>query len=421
MSNKSFRKTLTTMYMTLLSVSTLMFVAAAGEVFFQERFDGGALPDSWTVSGWKQDTGEAGKWEVGNSAWYGDEQGDMGLRTSEDAKFYAISADMGKSVSNEGKDLIVQFSVQFPQKMDCGGGYIKLLPSSLNPSDFSGESEYSIMFGPDICGTSTKRVHVIFNYKGQNLLTTKETKCLTDELTHVYTLIVHPDNTYEVRIDGEEKATGSLYEDWAFLQPKTIDDPSQSKPEDWVDVRMIPDPSATKPEDWVDETMIVDPEATLPDDWDEELDGEWEAPMIPNPDYAGEWSPSMIENPEYIGAWEHPQIDNPDFEDDPFVYLHNDLRYVGIELWQVKSGTKFDNLIVTDDITEAEKLMEETFKANKDAEKAMFDAAQELEKAEREETRKRVEAERAAQEQEMAEEEGDDLDFLDEDEIHDEL
>jgi len=29
------------------------------------------------------------------------------------------------------------------------------------------------MFGPDICGTSTKKVHVIFTYKGKNLLTKK--------------------------------------------------------------------------------------------------------------------------------------------------------------------------------------------------------------------------------------------------------
>lgn len=31
--------------------------------------------------------------------------------------------------------------------------------------------------GPDICGYSTKRVHVIFNYKGQNHLITKDIKC----------------------------------------------------------------------------------------------------------------------------------------------------------------------------------------------------------------------------------------------------
>ena len=61
-----------------------------------------------------------------------------------------------------------------------------------------GESEYNIMFGPDICGYSTKRVHVIFNYKGENHLIKKDVKCKDDEGTHIYTLIVSPDNTYKV-------------------------------------------------------------------------------------------------------------------------------------------------------------------------------------------------------------------------------
>lgn len=31
--------------------------------------------------------------------------------------------------------------------------------------------------GPDICGYSTKKVHVIFNYKGKNHLIKKDVKC----------------------------------------------------------------------------------------------------------------------------------------------------------------------------------------------------------------------------------------------------
>ena len=30
---------------------------------------------------------------------------------------------------------------------------------------------------------------------------------------------------------------------------------------------------------------IPDPDAKKPDDWDDEIDGEWEAPQIDNPDY----------------------------------------------------------------------------------------------------------------------------------------
>lgn len=69
-------------------------------------------------------------------------------------------------------------------------------------TDFGGDTPYSIMFGPDICGYGTRKVHVIFTYKGKNHLIKKDIKAETDQLTHVYTLVVHPDNTYEVRSGG---------------------------------------------------------------------------------------------------------------------------------------------------------------------------------------------------------------------------
>ncbi len=40
-----------------------------------------------------------------------------------------------------------------------------------------GESPYNLMFGPDICGPGTKKVHVIFNYNGKNLLIKKDIRC----------------------------------------------------------------------------------------------------------------------------------------------------------------------------------------------------------------------------------------------------
>lgn len=64
--------------------------------------------------------------------------------------------------------------------------------------EFGGETPYSIMFGPDICGFTTRKVHVIFTYKGKNHLIKKDIPAQTDELTHVYTLVVKPDNTYKV-------------------------------------------------------------------------------------------------------------------------------------------------------------------------------------------------------------------------------
>jgi hypothetical protein len=103
-------------------------------------------------------------------------------------------------------------------------------------------------------------------------------------------MILRPNNTYEIKIDGVQKAKGSLEEDWDLLPPKEIPDPNAKKPADWVDEKEIDDPNDKKPEGWDDiPPEIRDPNAKKPDDWDDELDGEWEPPMIPNPDYKGPW------------------------------------------------------------------------------------------------------------------------------------
>lgn len=69
-----------------------------------------------------------------------------------------------------------------------------------------------------------------------------------DEFTHLYTLIVRSDNTYEVKIDGKRVEGGKLEDDWDFLPAKSIADPEAKKPEDWDDKAKIDDPDAEKPE-----------------------------------------------------------------------------------------------------------------------------------------------------------------------------
>lgn len=252
------------------------------------------------------------------------------------------------------------------------------------------------MFGPDICGT-TKRVHVIFNYKGENHLIKHTIPCETDTFSHVYTLIVHPDQTYQVLIDNVEKRSGSITDDWDVLPPKQIKDPNQSKPEDWVDDASIPDPEAVKPEGWDDIAQFIpDPEAEQPEDWDTELDGDWEAPLMPNPDYQGEWAPPMIPNPAYKGQWVHPLIDNPEYEYDSDIYSYKTAG-VGIEIWQVKSGSIFDNILVTNDVAEARAAAEKivTLRDHEKEEQQKLDEAERLER----------EAEMARLDEELEEEE----------------
>lgn len=63
------------------------------------------------------------------------------------------------------------------------------------------------------CGPSNRKVHVIFTYNGKQHLIKKNIACKDDDLTHLYTLILNPDNTYEVQIDGTKAESGDLEAD----------------------------------------------------------------------------------------------------------------------------------------------------------------------------------------------------------------
>jgi len=384
-------------------VCLLAFLAySAATVYFKEDFDAG-WESRWVHSTVDDAAGTAGKFVATPGDWYHDKAKDTGIKTSEDARYYKASAHFPK-FSNKDKTLVLQYSVKNEQDLDCGGGYIKLHPPGIDQKAFDGNSKYNIMFGPDKCGSSTNRVHFIFSYKDNNHLIKKQISPPYDKLSHLFTAIVFPNQTYEVRIDNEKKESGDLVDDWDFLPPKEIKDPSKSKPENWVDEEQIPDPEAKKPDGW-DEIPkeIADGEAKKPEDWDEELDGTWEAPMIPNPEYKGEWKAPMIPNPEYKGQWEHPMIPNPDFAEDHNIYAY-DHEFASFEIWQVKSGTIFDHILITDSIAEAEAFATGYFKEQQTGEKEAHDKIEEEKRKQEEEERKRLEEEAKNREEEEGEE-----------------
>jgi len=143
------------------------------------------------------------------------------------------------------------------------------------------------------------------------------------------------------------------------------------------------DPEDKKPEDWDNEPeKIPDAEAKKPEDWDAEDDGEWEPPMVPNPKYKGAWAPKRIPNPAYKGPFKPKQIANPEYEADDKLYMaRSPLKFVGIDVWQVKAGSIFDNIIIGDDLAEVNAIIDKTWKATKDAEKEAHDNANKKEEA----------------------------------------
>jgi len=357
----------------------LLFVAlASATTYFSDDFSSGDL------SKWAQSTakpaGERGSIGLSEGKWATDKAAETGLKTLEDARFYVYSATFPE-FTNTGKDLVLQYTVKHEQQIDCGGAYLKLHPAGLNQASYTGDSVYNIMFGPDICG-GTKRTHFILTKKDKNYLIKNDIPCESDTFTHTYTLILKPDNTFRVLIDGQEKRAGNIEDEFDILEPKQINDPAQSKPADWVDEAQIDDPNDVKPEGYDDiKPTIIDPEATKPEDWDDELDGEWEAPTITNPEFKGPWRAKRIDNPAYKGPWVHPQIDNPAYAPDATLYSFPSIGAIGLEVWQVKAGTIFDNILVTDSIAEAEAARAK-YAGRKDTEAALEKVEREAKEAE---------------------------------------
>lgn len=280
--------------------------------------------------------------------------GDLGLVLKSKAKHAAIASQLLKPFVFNTKPLIVQYEVILQDGQECGGAYLKLLsegPENKNLLQFHDKSPYTIMFGPDKCGNDHK-LHFIFKHKNPMNGSVEEKHCkkpkerieeyFSDKLPHLYTLILNPDNTFEIKVDKELVNSGSLLEDFTppVNPPAEIDDPLDKKPDDWDEREKIPDPEAVKPEDWDEEapaqitdefatmpsgwledepTHVPQPNTNKPEDWDEEMDGAWEPPRINNPACenapgCGKWEPPLINNPNYKGKWRAPLIDNPNYK-----------------------------------------------------------------------------------------------------------
>uniref|UniRef100_A0A8C2NQL7 Calnexin n=1 Tax=Capra hircus TaxID=9925 RepID=A0A8C2NQL7_CAPHI len=204
---------------------------------------------------------------------------------------------------------------------------------------------------PDKCGEDYK-LHFIFRHKNPKTGVYEEKHAkrpdadlktyFTDKKTHLYTLILNPDNSFEILVDQSVVNSGNLLNDMTppVNPSREIEDPEDRKPEDWDERPKIPDPDAVKPDDWDEDApakipdeeatkpegwlddepeYVPDPDAERPEDWDEDMDGEWEAPQIANPKCesapgCGVWQRPMIDNPNYKGRWKPPMIDNPNYQ-----------------------------------------------------------------------------------------------------------
>jgi len=289
-------------------------------------------------------------------------------------KHYGLTHVLAEPFDNTGKTLVFQYEVRFHEAVTCSGAYAKLLlkQDNFDAKNLEEASPYVIMFGPDKCG-GTNKVHFIVrqklpNGKWEEKHMSKSVQAVTpDSRSHLYTLIIRPDNSFQVLVDKKEQASGSLLaaSDFspAFGAPSEIDDPTDSKPADWVDLETIADPDAVKPADWDEEApkTIPDPDAVQPEDWSEEDDGEWRAPDIANPEYKGKWNAPIIPNPAYKGVWKPRRIPNPEHFVDEHPSNLAPIGAIAFEILANDRGIAFDNIVLTHDEKAADEFAQLTF------------------------------------------------------------
>merc|ERR1711871_461643 len=356
--------------------------------------------------------------------------GDAALVLTEESKRYGIGAPFTTNTV-PGKELVFQYELKYAQPLECAGAYLKFLSGEPNLEEIEEKTGYTVMFGPDKCGT-TNKIHLILRFQNAKSSEWKEhhlknpPTMKNDQLPHLYTAVLRPDNSFEIFVDQVSVKSGSLTDDsmWEipFTPPKEIDDPTDKKPADWVDTEEIPDPEAKKPDDWDEDApkeiedadakkpddwdesapeKIPDPAANKPEDWDDDEDGPWEARMVENPKckagcgpwkrpvkanpaYKGKWSAPMIKHPGYKGVWKPKRIENPHHYEvtDPVKDLAP-IGAVAIEVWVHKPmGILYDNILVGDDFEKAKDFATATWKVRIDEEKRIKKEAEDKAKAE---------------------------------------
>ena len=357
------------------------------KVLFFEDFEDKNSFKRWIPTSYSNYTGI---WEIGETDLPQTEDHEVSLILRSKKSYSAVSTVFKNPISNINKTLVIQYEMRPQLAFTCSGAYMKLYSNiNFDPLKLSNETKYSIMFGPDRCGTNNK-IQFIFNHwnpikkEFEEISLKDPPKAPVDQLSHLYTLIIRSNNTFNILLDNNIIKNGSLYFDFkpSIVPPTLIPDLNDKKPENWDDIPYIVDPNFKKPENWEEEFIydnnklnppigwnlnepleIPDPLSKKPIDWDNNLLGEWISPTIPNPkcqigcgkyippkiknpNYKGEFKYKLIKNPNYKGEWKPKMIKNPNFYYDQKPYQFN-LTALGFEIWATNKNLAFDHILIS--------------------------------------------------------------------------
>lgn len=399
------------------------------KVIYYENFSDPNVLDYWTKS---YDHHYSGKWKAEQLYQLQSRRGERGIVMKTQGKSHAISHKFRHPISFlPNETFILQYEARAEFIFMCSSGFIQIFTSpSFNPEELTNETEHFIEFGPERCFNFNQTRFTILTYETDP--TTGKRKAIehklkhthwipTDEITHLYTIIIRPDGTFEYMIDNRSMRNGTFIDDFdpPLFDTPYIDDPADVKPLDWDDRVLIPDPNEVKPDDWDDNApfnipdpkkknppegwlidepkYIPDPKAVKPASWDDEKMGPWQPPSVPNPKCfrvpgcgpykpplvrnpkaRGVWKPKLIQNPNYKGEFRPRKIKNPNYKPPKITKSDADtnsnnstsltekfvmptITGIGFNVWTAYRDFAFTNILIANDVEAVKRWNSEDF------------------------------------------------------------
>merc|ERR1712125_318376 len=114
----SFHSYSITMKFSLVVLLSVLIFSTYAKTYFSEDFNDDGWRNRWVDSTFKGS--DAGDW-VHTTGKHNTDENDKGIQTGTDYRFYQISTSFDE-FSNEGEDLVFQYSIKHQQGIDCGGG-----------------------------------------------------------------------------------------------------------------------------------------------------------------------------------------------------------------------------------------------------------------------------------------------------------
>jgi hypothetical protein len=182
-------------------------------VLYFESFDGPG--DDWlesTAPGYNR------AWSINQTAYPQTHEGERALIEATGRGLSAVSHRFPRPINVANKTLVLQYEMRAQFRYRCLTAGIKLFSDpQFDPSTLTNETEYTILFGPDVCAFSRVAFELGFRNPDTNRIEihnfTDSPPAPKDRKTHLFTLIIRPDATFSILIDTEQKKEGNLFYD----------------------------------------------------------------------------------------------------------------------------------------------------------------------------------------------------------------